>query len=90
MVARESREPRALAIWVGVSPRFCQALAAASVSGVTTVGRPPARPWARAVVRPAAAGARARCLVACSSADIQNGPRPRARAILYSEDVISW
>lgn len=46
MDARET--PRALAIWVGLSPLARLARAAARVSAFMTVGRPPVRPCARA------------------------------------------
>ena len=51
MDARET--PRALAIRVGLSPLARLVWAAARISGLMTVGRPPVRPWARAAARPA-------------------------------------
>lgn len=53
-------DPRALAIWVWLSPLALLAWAAARVWASMTVGQPPARPWGRAAAKPAMVRSRIR------------------------------
>src|SRR5664279_3279003 len=90
IVARDT--PRALAIWVALSPRARRAVAAARLSGSMTVGRPPTRPWARAAASPAMVRwwIMSRSSSANAATELVRGLNQRGKSFAEPVDTSGW